>query len=77
MAIRNVFFHFLLAAPLALAHPHGVDDKEFQHAAQPWYRRSLDHCAEAFAEPEFVKRTVERRHGELQRLRTSRGIDDM
>ncbi|OHW89789.1 extracellular dioxygenase protein [Colletotrichum incanum] len=77
MSIRKILFHLLLANPLGLAHPHGAEEREFQHSAQPWYRRSLDHCAEAFSDPEFVKRTIERRHDELQRLRKTRGIQDM
>ncbi|KAL0943539.1 intradiol ring-cleavage dioxygenase-like protein (extracellular dioxygenase) [Colletotrichum truncatum] len=76
MALKLILLQLLLV-PLGLAHPHGVEEREFQHAAQPWYRRSLDHCAEAFSEPEFVKRTIERRHEELQRLRQKRGIEDI
>ncbi|KAK2040017.1 aromatic compound dioxygenase, partial [Colletotrichum somersetense] len=77
MSVRNILLHTLLATPLGLAHPHGAGEREFQHSAQPWYRRSLDHCAEAFSAPEFVKRTIERRTDELQRLRKSRGIKDI
>ncbi|KAK2010496.1 aromatic compound dioxygenase [Colletotrichum eremochloae] len=77
MSVRNIILHMLLATPLGLAHPHGTEEREFQHSAQPWYRRSLDHCAEAFSEPGFLKRTIERRTDELQRLRKARGIKDI
>ncbi|KAK1995350.1 aromatic compound dioxygenase [Colletotrichum falcatum] len=77
MSARTILFCVLLATPLGLAHPHGAEEREFQHAAQPWYRRSLDHCAEALSEPGLARRTVERRTGELQRLRRSRGIKDI
>ncbi|KAK2060712.1 HET-domain-containing protein [Colletotrichum caudatum] len=73
MIVGNILPHTLLATPLGLAHPHGSGERQFQHSAQPWYRRSLDRCAEAFSAPGFVKRAIERRTDELQRLRKPRG----
>lgn len=61
--------------PVALAHPHGVAEPEFQHNARPLYERSLDHCEGHFAEPEFVKRTVDRYSDEYDRLRRALGFE--
>jgi hypothetical protein len=76
MGLRNAIVYVLLAAPLGFAHPHGMEEREFQHAAQPMYRRTLAHCQEAFAEPQFMKRTIERRHEEWSRLRKERGFGE-
>ncbi|EJT69775.1 hypothetical protein GGTG_12658 [Gaeumannomyces tritici R3-111a-1] len=61
--------------PFVLAHPHGVDEPEFQHNARPLYERSLDHCEGKFAEPEFVKRTIDRYSDEYDRLRRALGFE--
>ncbi|TLD19610.1 hypothetical protein PspLS_09620 [Pyricularia sp. CBS 133598] len=65
----------LLGIPLSLAHPHPVDEPEYQHHARPLIERSLDHCAGHFAEPEFMKRTIDRHSDEYDRLRRALGVE--
>lgn len=75
MAWIKVLVCLLLSAPLGLTHP-GEEENIYQHAAQPLYHRTphISQCQAAFREPEFVKRTVERRHIEVAQLRKERGI---
>lgn len=61
----------LLAASAARAHP-GHHEKVY---AGPVAARDLSHCSRDFAEPEFVKRTVEIHGEELLRLRRSLGLE--
>jgi hypothetical protein len=75
MELLNALALLLLAATFGLAHPHDADEKVHHHSAQPLYRRTLSHCQSAFKEPEFVKRTINRRQDEVARLQKSRGIE--
>lgn len=71
MELKTVLGLIFLAAPFGLGHP---GERVAQHAARP-ERRSLANCNSAFSEPGFVKKSIERRMGEVQRLREKRGID--
>ncbi|KAK0653020.1 Intradiol ring-cleavage dioxygenase-like protein [Cercophora newfieldiana] len=75
MAWAKFLVCLLLSAPLGLCHP-GEEEKIYQHAARPLHHRSphISQCKAAFQEPEFIKRTIERRHTEVERLRKERGI---
>ena len=66
----------LLVAPFGLTHP-GEEEKIYQHAAQPLHHRTphISQCHKTFKVPSFVKRTVERRQTEFDRLRDKRGLD--
>jgi hypothetical protein len=77
MTWLHTLVYSLLALPIALAHPHDMEEKTYQHNAQPLYRTTLAHCDSAFKEPEFLKRTIERRHGEVLRLKKERGLSHM
>ncbi|KAI6481699.1 hypothetical protein MCOR13_010733 [Pyricularia oryzae] len=75
MGFKTSLAAALLAIPLGLAHPHPVDEPEYQHHARPLMERSLDHCAGQFAEPEFIKRTIDRHSDEYDRLRRALGVE--
>jgi len=75
MGLSNALTYLLLAIPLGLAHPPGMEEKVYLHSAQPLYRRSLSHCQSTFEEPEFVKRTIARRQSEVYRLKKERGLE--
>lgn len=75
MGFKTSLAAALLAIPLGLAHPHPVDEPEYQHHARPLMERSLDHCAGQFAEPEFMKRTIDRHSDEYDRLRRALGVE--
>ena len=72
----TVFVCLLLSSPLGLSHP-GEEENIYQHAAQPLHHRTphVSQCKATFQEPEFVKRTIDRRHAEFERLRQERGLD--
>jgi hypothetical protein len=77
MGLKSTLTSLLLAAPLALAHPHpeGGREKVYQHAAYPRDERHLGSCKKRFAEDEF-KATRAMRHGEeFLRLRREAGIE--
>lgn len=71
MELKTVLGLLVLASPFSLAHP---GEQVTQHAARP-ARRSLAHCEAEFSHPDFVKKSVDRRLGGVQRLREKRGID--
>jgi len=75
MGLKQLLSSVLLVAPLALAHP-GHKEEIFHHAANPLERKSLDHCSREFAEPEFIKRTVEIHGEEYARLRRQLGLSE-
>ncbi|KAI7912666.1 hypothetical protein M0657_010014 [Pyricularia oryzae] len=75
MGFKTSLAAALLAIPQGLAHPHPVDEPEYQHHARPLMERSLDHCAGQFAEPEFMKRTIDRHSDEYDRLRRALGVE--
>ena len=75
MGLAKVLVCALMAVPMGLAHPHGVEEKIYANAALPLDRRSLDHCKHVLEEPEFVKRTIARREAEVKRLMQKRGIE--
>ncbi|KAM7183873.1 intradiol ring-cleavage dioxygenase-like protein [Rhypophila sp. PSN 637] len=75
MVWTRVFLCLFLALQPGLSHP-GVEETVPLHAAKPLDSRTphVSQCHGTFQEPEFVKRTIERRHGEFERLRKARGI---
>ncbi|KAK4151150.1 Intradiol ring-cleavage dioxygenase [Chaetomidium leptoderma] len=74
MALKNFLASLLLAAPLAVAHPG--KEEVYAHAALPLERKSLAHCSADFAQPAFIKKTVEIHGRELARVKRSLGIED-
>jgi len=74
MGLKNLLSSVLLAAPLAFAHP-GKEEVVTAHAANPLERKSLNHCAREFNDPEFIKRTVESHGKEFMRLRREVGLE--
>jgi len=72
--LSSVLVGLLLAVPFGLAHPPGVEEKVYQHSAQPLYRRSLSHCESIFQESEHATRTISRRQAEVERLKDERNI---
>lgn len=75
MGLSKALICLLLAIPLGLAHPSGMEEKVYLHNAQPQYRRSLSHCRSTLENPEFVKRTIARRQSEVNRLKKERGLE--
>lgn len=69
--VIKAFTQLLLAASAVLAHPGG-HEKVYEG---PVAARGLGQCNKAFAQPEFVKRTVEIHGEELLRLRRALGIE--
>lgn len=64
----------LLAAPLALAHPHG--GPEPLHNARP-RPRGLNHCGARFEETNLSKRTADRHMAEVANLKRERGLEHL
>lgn len=75
MGLKGTLANLLLAAPLALAHPHpgGGREKVYHHAAVPVHQRNLNHCTKRFEEEEFVKRTTAKHSDEFMKLRRAIG----
>jgi hypothetical protein len=71
MVLKASFTRLLLAVSAAWAHPGG-HEKIYEG---PMEVRSLDHCSRDFAEPEFVKKTVEIHGEEYARLRRALGLE--
>ncbi|KAK5660011.1 hypothetical protein OQA88_13479 [Cercophora sp. LCS_1] len=76
MAWIKILACLVLGARHGLAHPPGMEEKVYQHAATPLNHRTphISQCHGALKEPAFVKRTVERRNAEFDRLRRERGL---
>ncbi|SPO06117.1 related to protocatechuate 3,4-dioxygenase beta subunit [Cephalotrichum gorgonifer] len=74
MELKRALLGLVLAAPLALAHPHGV--AEPQHNAKP-LPRGLGHCSKSFEASNLSKRTAERHMAEVEQLKKERGLEHM
>jgi len=62
-----------LTSGFGLAHPPGMEEETSQQADQP--HRHISQCHDALQEPQFIKRTFERRQVEFDRLRKERGLE--
>jgi len=77
MGLKSTLAGLLLAAPLALAHPHPGDGREkvYQHAAYPRDERHLGSCAKQFEEDEFKAKRAMKHGEEFMRLRRAAGFE--
>lgn len=69
----RVLVSLALTSGFGLAHPPGMEEKASHHAVQPL--RHISQCHDALQEPQFVKRTTERRQVEYHRLRKDQGLE--
>jgi hypothetical protein len=77
MGLKSALAGLLLAAPLALAHPHpgGGREKVYQHAAVPRDERHLGSCTKRFEEDDFQAKRAEFHGQEFMRLRRAAGFE--
>lgn len=73
MELKSVLA-LVLAAPLALAHPHGASEP--LHNAKP-RPRGLAHCNAHFEATGLHKRTAERHMSEVANLKRERGLEHL
>lgn len=73
MELKNAL-KLLLAAPLALAHPHGASEPLHNAMPRP---RGLGHCNAHFEATNLSKRTAERHMAEVANLKRERGLEHL
>ncbi|KAM7184891.1 intradiol ring-cleavage dioxygenase-like protein [Naviculisporaceae sp. PSN 640] len=75
MAWTHLLISLLVGIQPGLAHP-GAEETIHLHAAQPLNSRTphISKCHGALQEPSFVKRKIDRRQNEFDRLRRERGL---